>query len=44
MTSQAAIAALRPGDEIRAVDELRNAEFPGDQNCEAAEAGIEGYW
>ena len=39
MTSQAAIAALRPGDEIRAVDELRNAEFPEYQKYIASKAG-----
>ena len=39
MTSQAAIAALRPGDEIRAVDELRNAEFPEYQKHIASKAG-----
>ena len=39
MTSQAAVAALRPGDEIRAVDELRNAEFPDYQKYIASKAG-----
>ena len=39
MTSQAAVAALRPGDEIRAVDELRNAEFPEYQKYIASKAG-----
>ncbi|MCI7139486.1 RIP metalloprotease RseP [Alistipes sp.] len=38
-TSAAAIAALRPGDEIRAVDELRNAEFPEYQKYIASKAG-----
>ena len=39
MTSRAAVAALRPGDEIRAVDELRNAEFPEYQKYIASKAG-----
>lgn len=39
MTSQTAVAALRPGDEIRAVDELRNAEFPEYQKYIASKAG-----